>query len=134
MSNPSAKHLRPLSPHLSVYKPQITSVMSILHRLTGIFLALGSLVFAVWIFGAAYDESIYLAMQEGFESVLGTLALIAWSAAFYYHLCNGIRHMFWDIGRGFALPTVTRTGVLVLLATVVLTFATWMAVWGGEMP
>jgi succinate dehydrogenase / fumarate reductase, cytochrome b subunit len=133
MSNPSAKQHRPLSPHLSVYKPQITSVMSILHRLTGVFLALGSLVFAVWIFGAAYDESLYLAMQECFESVLGTLALIAWSAAFYYHLCNGIRHMFWDSGRGFALPTVTRSGVAVLLAATMMTFATWMAVWGGAL-
>jgi succinate dehydrogenase / fumarate reductase cytochrome b subunit len=133
MSNPSAKPHRPLSPHLSVYKPQITSVMSILHRITGVFLALGSLVLAVWIFGAAYDESLYLWMQELLASVLGTAALIAWSAAFYYHLCNGIRHMVWDTGRGFSLPAVTRSGVLVLMATVFLTFATWMAVWGGAL-
>ena len=132
MTPPPVKHHRPLSPHLQVYKPQITSVMSILHRITGVFLSLGSLLLAVWIFGAAYDEQIYLSLADFFRSLIGTAALIAWSAAFYYHLCNGIRHMFWDAGKGFALETVTRTGIVVLLASSLLTALTWLAVWKGE--
>ena len=131
MNDSPAKSHRPLSPHLQVYKPQITSVMSILHRITGVFLSLGSLLLAVWLFGAAYDERLYMDLSDFFRSLVGTAALIAWSGAFYYHLCNGIRHMFWDVGRGFALENVTRSGIAVLIVSAGLTAATWVAVWEG---
>ncbi len=100
MSDLPVKHPRPLSPHLQIYKPQSSSVLSILHRITGVFLSLGSLLLAVWIFAAAYDERLYDSLGGFFRSLIGTLALIAWSGAFYYHLCNGIRHLFWDAGKG----------------------------------
>ncbi len=119
------KSKRPLSPHLQIYKPQITSVMSILHRLTGAFLSLGSLVMAYWFYAAAYDMESYEFVYNCFTSIIGRIALIAWSAAFYYHLCNGIRHMFWDMGKGFELDALRRTGLMVLAVSSILTSATW---------
>jgi succinate dehydrogenase / fumarate reductase, cytochrome b subunit len=132
MSDVNLKSHRPLSPHLQVYKPQITSVMSILHRITGVFLSLGSLLLAAWIFAAAYDEQMYLTLAGFFKSLIGTALLIAWTGAFYYHLCNGIRHMFWDAGKGFEIATVTRSGIAVLLVSSAMTAVTWLAVWKGE--
>jgi succinate dehydrogenase / fumarate reductase, cytochrome b subunit len=125
MNNSNQKLQRPLSPHLQVYKPQITSVMSILHRITGTFLSLGSLVMAYWLYAAAYDMVAYDCIYKCFTSILGRLLLVAWSAAFYYHLCNGIRHLMWDMGKGLEIHQVKRTGLMVLLITAVLTISTW---------
>ncbi len=128
MNNAKPQHTksqRPLSPHLQVYKPQITSVLSILHRVTGAFLSLGSLVFAYFLYAAAYDMAAYEYVYECFTSVLGRVLLMAWSGAFYYHLCNGVRHMFWDMGKGFELETVRKTGLAVLAISTTLTAATW---------
>ena len=133
MSDTPSRNHRPLSPHLQIYRPQITSVLSILHRITGVFLSIGSLLLAVWIFAAAYDERLYNSLGEFFRSILGTLALMAWVAAFYYHLCNGVRHLFWDAGKGFALQTAHTTGILVLLAAAVMTAITWFSVWGAAL-
>ena len=129
MSYESIKTKRPLSPHLQVYKPQITSALSIMHRMTGAFLALGSLVLALWLFGAAYQPGLFGALSGFFAWLPGQALLVAWSAAFYYHLCNGIRHLFWDAGKGFALANVTRSGMAVLLAAAGFTVATWLCVW-----
>jgi succinate dehydrogenase / fumarate reductase cytochrome b subunit len=125
MINSSNKLQRPLSPHLQVYRPQITSVMSILHRITGAFLSLGSLVMAYWLYAAAYDMLASDYIYKCFTSVLGRLLLIAWSGAFYYHLCNGIRHLLWDMGKGFELKQVKQTGLTVLFISAILTVATW---------
>ena len=133
MSDSPLKHPRPLSPHLQVYRPQISSVLSILHRITGVFLSAGSLLLAVWIFAAAYDERLYNNLGEFFRSVAGTAALIAWTGAFYYHLGNGIRHLFWDAGKGFELKTMHTTGWLVLIAAAGMTALTWIAVWEGAV-
>ncbi len=130
MNHSSAKTQRPLSPHLQVYKPQITSVMSILHRLTGVFLSLGSLVLGVWLFTAAYDVNAHTALSQFFQGTIGTILLIAWSAAFYYHLCNGLRHLLWDTGHGFALDSVTKSGMAVLIAAAIMTATTWLYIWG----
>jgi succinate dehydrogenase / fumarate reductase cytochrome b subunit len=123
-SNPKLK--RPLSPHLQIYKPQITSVLSILHRITGAFLSAGALVMAYWLYAAAYDMASYECVYRCFSSIIGRIALIAWTGAFYYHLCNGIRHLFWDAGMGFEIDAVQRTGMLVLLVSVSMTVATWV--------
>lgn len=85
---------------------------------------------AVWIYAAAYDERLYNSMSEFFRSIMGTLALMAWVAAFYYHLCNGVRHLFWDAGKGFEVSTAHSTGILVLLASAVMTAITWFSAWG----
>lgn len=130
MTTPKLKAERPLSPHLLIYRPQISSVMSILHRITGVALSAGSLLLAYWLYAAAYDATAFRELAQCLQSTLGMLALAGWSAAFYYHLGSGIRHMMWDTGRGFELSTMTKTGYLVLLFTVAMTALTWALILG----
>ncbi len=132
MTTPKIKAERPLSPHLQIYKWQITMAMSILHRMTGVALSLGALVFALWLYAAAYDPGLYKQVVTFFASTLGLVFLVGWSAAFYYHMCNGIRHLFWDAGKGFEIGTMTKSGVFVLLLTIVMTVCTWATVLGGQ--
>ncbi len=119
---------RPLSPHLQVYKPQITSVLSIMHRITGVALAVGSLVLVWWLISVAVGAEAFEIVQGFLGSWIGQLLLLGWSFALFYHLCNGIRHLFWDMGKGFDLPTVTRSGIAVIVAATVLTVIAW--IWG----
>lgn len=116
---------RPLSPHLQIYQPQLTSLMSILHRLSGIFLSLGTVVLAYWLIAAASGAESYQQAQDLLGSFLGLLFLFGWSFALFYHLCNGIRHLFWDIGLGMDIKMVYLSGKLVLLASFVLTALAW---------
>lgn len=112
---------RPLSPHLTIYRPQITSVMSILHRATGVALGGGALL-AVWWFLAAATGPGYFAFVDGLlTSWLGTLVMTGALWALCYHFCNGIRHLWWDTGRGFGLDEVTRSGRIAAGASVALT-------------
>ena len=120
--------MRPLSPHLQIYKPQLTSIMSILHRLTGIILSLGLLPFVYWLHAIANGEASYQQIQVIFNSTLGIIALIAWSFALFYHLCNGIRHLFWDAGLGLDLKQAYRSGYLVWLSALLLTAGTWLVI------
>jgi succinate dehydrogenase / fumarate reductase cytochrome b subunit len=119
---------RPLSPHLQVYKPQITSVLSILHRITGVALAAGTLLLVWWLIAAAIGPGYFGTVQAVIGSWIGRLLLFGWSFALFYHLCNGIRHLFWDMGRGFELPTVAASGWAVVIVSIALTAAAW--VWG----
>lgn len=116
---------RPLSPHLSIYRWQITNTLSILHRITGFGLSLGLALFALWLIGAAWCPTLFAALQSFFGSMVGKLFLFGWTAAFYYHLANGMRHLNWDMGHGFALNKVTQSGIFAVVFTVVLTAATW---------
>ncbi|MBN8530286.1 MAG: succinate dehydrogenase, cytochrome b556 subunit [Alphaproteobacteria bacterium] len=117
---------RPLSPHLSIYRPQITSVLSISHRITGVFLALGTLLLTAWLWSAAYEPTWFTCITQLMSHWLGMLLLAGWTFALYFHLSNGIRHLFWDMGKGFEIPTVTKTGVAVVIAAVLLTAGTWV--------
>jgi len=117
---------RPLSPHLQVYKPQLTSVLSILHRLTGVALALGTLLLVWWLIAAATGPEAYDTVQGFIGSIIGRLLLLGWTFALFYHLANGIRHLAWDTGRGFELATAYSTGWLVVIAAIVLTLASWV--------
>ncbi len=117
---------RPLSPHLQIYKPQITSVLSILHRITGVALAFGALLLVYWLVAAASGPEAFATAQAFFGGPLGLLLLFGWSVALFYHLCNGIRHLFWDAGLGFELPTVYRSGYLVVASTAILTLLAWI--------
>ena len=119
-------HDRPLSPHLQVYRPQLTSALSIFHRITGVFLALGTIVLVWWLVAAATGPDYFPLVQDWIGSWLGYLLLFGWSAALFYHLANGIRHLFWDAGYGFELETVYRSGWAVLIATAVLTILAWI--------
>ncbi|MGB0381838.1 MAG: succinate dehydrogenase, cytochrome b556 subunit [Alphaproteobacteria bacterium] len=116
---------RPLSPHLQIYKPQITSVLSILHRITGVINMGGLLILAAWLIAASISDNAYAQMQWLMGSLLGMAALVVWSWTVFYHLCNGIRHLFWDMGKGFEIAQVTRSGQIVLLVSGLLTVITW---------
>lgn len=119
------KAARPLSPHLQIYRPQITSVLSILHRITGVALSVGTLMLTWWLLAAAAGPD-HFALAHGFiTSWLGYLLLLGWSVALFYHLSNGIRHLAWDAGWGFELPAVYKSGYAVIAATVVLTALAW---------
>ena len=119
---------RPLSPHLQVYKPQLTSVLSILHRMTGVALAVGTLLLVWWLIAAASGADAFNMVQTVIGSLIGRLLLFGWSFALFYHLCNGIRHLFWDMGRGYELPTVAASGWAVVIISIALTGISW--VWG----
>ena len=121
---------RPLSPHLQVYKPQITSVLSILHRITGVGLAVGALVLVYWLNAAAYGPEIFERAQSSLSSWLGRLLLIGWTWALFYHLCNGIRHICWDSGIGLEIQHVKLTGWIVIIASLGFTLMSWMAGYG----
>ncbi|MGU9957228.1 MAG: succinate dehydrogenase, cytochrome b556 subunit [Arenicellales bacterium WSBS_2016_MAG_OTU3] len=117
---------RPLSPHLQIYKPQITSMMSILHRVTGVVLSFGLLLLAYWIISAAYGETAFTFASAVLGSWFGKLIMFGWTLALFYHLCNGIRHLCWDAGYGFDLETVDLSSKLVIGGAVVLTLAVWL--------
>lgn len=116
---------RPTSPHLTIYRPQISTVLSILHRLTGVGLYAGLVLMTVWLCTAAYRPEHYAELHKCLSSAVGQLFLAGWTFAFYYHFGNGIRHLFWDIGKGFALPVMALSGWLVVLFTLVMTGLTW---------
>lgn len=119
---------RPLSPHLHIYKPQISSITSALHRITGFGLYLGLILAALWVICSGFSPDGGGGIVGAFFStVIGKLFLFLWTLAFYYHLCNGIRHMCWDAGKGYALPVMTKTGYAVFIAAGLLTVITWIA-------
>lgn len=118
---------RPLSPHLQVYRPQITTVLSILHRATGVAVAVGTLLLVYWVTAAAAGPEAFASAQSFLGSPIGLILLFGWSVCLFYHLCNGVRHLAWDVGYGFELPNVYRSGWAVLIATAVLTLAAWAA-------
>ena len=117
---------RPLSPHLQVYRWQWTMALSILHRITGVALAVGTLLLVWWLTAAAYSEAAHADAQGFLGSILGRLLLLGWTFALYFHLCNGIRHLVWDSGRGLELGPAYRSALLVLAAAAALTVATWV--------
>ena len=121
---------KPLSPHLQVYKPQITSVLSIMHRGTGVFLSLGAFALACWLVALASGESHFESVKSAFGAWPIKILLVGWVFAFYYHLCNGIRHLFWDIGKGFELETLQKTGYMVLIASAILSAVTLVSAFG----
>lgn len=128
---------RPLSPHLQVYRPQWTSVLSISHRATGVALAFGTLLLVYWLAAAASGPEAFALAQRLIGSIVGQLLLLGWTFALFYHFCNGIRHLFWDAGYGFELRNAYRSGLAVLAGSAVLTLLFWAvgyAAWGAAAP
>ena len=121
-----SKSDRPLSPHLQVYRFQWTMALSILHRITGVALAVGTLLLVWWLVAAASGPEAFATVQGFIGSILGRLLLFGWTLALFYHLCNGIRHLFWDAGYGFELDVAYRSGLAVLGASVALTLISWI--------
>jgi succinate dehydrogenase / fumarate reductase cytochrome b subunit len=127
MASPTPEaRARPLSPHLGIYRWQWTMALSILHRITGVALAVGTLLLVYWLWAAAGGPASYARASAFIGSWLGQLLLLGWSAALFYHLFNGIRHLAWDSGKGFELRTAWLSGMLVLLVTVVATVLAWI--------
>lgn len=122
---------RPLSPHLQVYRWLITSTLSIMHRLSGVALSFGLLLIACWLTALAYSPmEEFMRIHEFFSGTIGRIILFGWSLALFYHLCNGIRHLFWDAGKGFELKNATRSAYAVLFSAVALTAITWCSALG----
>ncbi len=117
---------RPLSPHLQVYRPQLTSMLSILHRITGVALAAGTLVLAWWLVAAATSAAAFATVQSVIGSWYGLVLLVGWTFALFFHLCNGVRHLVWDAGRGFELPQVYASGWAAVIISIGLTVVTWV--------
>jgi succinate dehydrogenase / fumarate reductase cytochrome b subunit len=116
----------PLSPALQIYRPQLTSVLSFMHRLTGIALSLGSLLLIAWLVAGAMGSPAYDTLLGLLRSGIGLLLLFGWTFALFYHLCNGIRHLYWDAGYGFELKTIYASGWAVVAASLGLSAATWL--------
>jgi succinate dehydrogenase / fumarate reductase, cytochrome b subunit len=123
---------RPISPHLQIYRWQIGNSLSILHRLTGIALALGLLALCYWLVSLAGGEKTYAQAAKLLASPVGLMLLIAWTFAFLYHLLNGVRHLFWDAGYGFERTQRHVSGWFVVLGSFVATVCVWAVIWAGR--
>lgn len=118
---------RPLSPHLQVYRPQITSVLSILHRITGVALTAGTVLLTWWLVSAGYGPEPFADSQAFLGSWFGQLLLWAFTFSLFYHLCNGIRHLLWDFGWGFEMTQVRTSGMVMVATAAALTVITLIA-------
>ncbi len=123
-----ATRKRPLSPHLNIYKGQISSVVSVMQRITGGGLAVGLGFLIYWLGAAAYGPEAYATAQWFLTTWFGYLCLFGFSVCMYFHICNGIRHLIWDIGFGFEIHQVNIGGIMVLAGTALFTVVTWIAV------
>lgn len=117
---------RPLSPHLQIYRFQWTMLLSITHRITGIALAVGTLLLVWWVTALALGPDYFATAQGFLGSSIGRLLLLGWSWAVFYHFCNGLRHLAWDAGWGFDLGTARASGWAVAILSVVLTIVLWV--------
>ncbi len=123
---------RPMSPHLEIYKPQLTSVLSIMNRLTGIAISAGTLMMVWWLVAASEGPKAYAHVQWFASSVLGVVVLAGWAFSLCYHTFAGLRHLAWDAGYGYDLPSVHLSGRITVIATGVaflLIVAASLAVW-----
>jgi succinate dehydrogenase / fumarate reductase cytochrome b subunit len=120
---------RPISPHWRIYRWQIGNTLSILHRLTGIALAFGLLALCYWLVSLAGGVGPYAAAAKLFASPAGIVGLIGWTFAFLYHLLNGVRHLFWDLGLGFERAQRHASGWFAALGALGLTLCLWVLIW-----
>jgi succinate dehydrogenase / fumarate reductase cytochrome b subunit len=125
-----AQRARPLSPFMQ-YRWQYTNTLSILHRITGVLLSLGFLLLVVWLAAAAAGPERYAAARDALASPLAQLVWFGAAFAFCYHLLNGVRHLFFDMGRGFELKTARASGRAVAIGAVVLGLLLWLLVRSG---
>ena len=116
----------PLSPHLQIYRWQISSLISITHRVTGILNFLGLIFISVWISSAGISENLFEYFSVFMKSFIGRFILIGFTWSISYHLLSGIRHLFWDLGYGYEIKTANFSGILVILSSLILTIVLWM--------
>jgi succinate dehydrogenase / fumarate reductase, cytochrome b subunit len=127
MSNLTPKRPRPLSPNIQIYRPQLTSVLSIVNRITGVLLSVCAVALVVWLIAAARGPQAYAAVQGAILSWIGQIVLFGATFAFFLHLCGGIRHFVWDTVHGFELRSIYASGWAVVATSVALTVAAWGA-------
>jgi succinate dehydrogenase / fumarate reductase cytochrome b subunit len=118
---------RPLSPHLSIYRWPITMTLSILHRMTGVALSVGLIALVVWLESIAIGADSYATVAGLLQTIVGKLVLLGFSFAFFFHLANGVRHLFWDVGLGFEIRQANASAWFVLVATVLMTTLYWLS-------
>lgn len=123
---PMSSENRPLSPHLQVYAFKLHMIISIVHRITGAALAFGAVALIYWLGAAAYGPESFASAKRLFGSWFGYLCLFGWSACLFFHLCNGLRHLLWDIGLGFEAKRLNSSGAMVLAGTFILTAMFWI--------
>jgi succinate dehydrogenase / fumarate reductase cytochrome b subunit len=118
---------RPQSPNIQIYRPQITSVLSIANRITGVVLSLGAVGLVIWLSAAAAGPETYEIIHRVIRSWAGQVLLLGFTFAFFLHLCGGIRHLVWDTGHGFDLRAIYISGWTVVVSSVGLTAIAWIA-------
>jgi succinate dehydrogenase / fumarate reductase cytochrome b subunit len=123
----AAARPRPVSPNIQIYRPQLTSVLSIVNRITGILLSLATLGLVAWLVAGAFGPGAYGSAQAAISSWIGQAVLFCITFAFFLHFCGGIRHLVWDTVHGFGLRSIYVGGWLVVAASVVLTIGAWVA-------
>lgn len=126
MSNSTTKRIRPLSPNIQIYRPQLTSVLSIVNRITGVVLSICAVALVVWLIAAATGPRAHATVQGMIASWFGQIVLFGSTFAFFLHLCGGIRHLFWDTVHGFELRSIYISGWAVVAASAFLTVAAWI--------
>ena len=126
-----ATNNRPLSPHLQIYKPQLTSLLSLTHRGTGVLLTVGALFLTCWLLALADGPEYFARLQAHLTSWYGQCLVYAFVFSLYFHLCNGIRHLFWDVGLGLDIDAVYKSGYAVIAASVGCTLLTLCRAAGG---
>jgi len=117
---------KPLSPHLQIYRWQISSLLSITHRITGILNLLGLIFISAWISSAGIGENLFEYFSVFLKSFIGKFILIGFTWSISYHLLSGIRHFFWDLGYGYEIKTVNISGVIVIISSLLLTIFLWL--------
>lgn len=127
MRNSPTERARPQSPNIQIYRPQLTSVLSIANRITGVALSAAAVVLVVWLVAAAAGPQAYAVMRGAVVSWIGRLVLFASTFALFLHLCGGIRHLIWNAGYGFELRSIYASGWAVVAVSVMLTVAAWIA-------
>jgi succinate dehydrogenase / fumarate reductase, cytochrome b subunit len=125
MSEPESGVSRPLSPHLSVYRFHTSMALSILHRVAGVAMTGALVLFIIWLAAAAYNADMFESFSALLKTPVGMVILAAASFVFFFKCAAGIRHLWWDTGHGFAIKSVDRSGIIVILFTLIMTGLTW---------
>ena len=116
----------PLSPHLQIYRWQISSLLSITHRITGILNLFGLIFISAWICSAGIGENLFEYFSVLLKSFLGKFILLSFTWSMSYHLLSGIRHFFWDLGYGYEIKTANISGIVVIVSSLFMTVLLWL--------
>ena len=122
---------RPLSPHLSIWRFQLPAVMSITHRITAVILTSGTVLLTAWLLALAFGENSFNLASMIITHPLGQFVMFGYSVVLFYHASNGVRHLFWDFGKGLDIPGVYTSGRIALAAMVFLTVGFWAFIFFG---